>query len=621
MMMLLTRLTVAGSFAAGVAVCAAIAPGWLAAAAVLVILTARPWPRPGSTHGTARFASRLDVRNAGMGRRGGLHLGRLVPSAPHSRWAAAARLYTAPLSHSADVLADLRHAPGRPPRDPGPPLWMPKFTHCAVVGASGSGKGAGIVVPTLLAHRGPVVVLDVKGELYQLTAAARRKLGRKVHALDPYRLVTPDGGVSVNPMCLAAPGGRGNLDLARDLACALVVRPPSEHQPFFNDSATMLLHGFIAQFMDDAAPEMRTLEVVADAIADPKLFRLCVSAMQASGAHGGVLRRIGRQAAGLQDREYASVVSTVATHVSWLNSQAAAGAVGAGTFDPLSLKTGGADLFLVIPPERMRSASGLVRYVLAGVFRRLMDGPADEERPVLVVLDEASTLGALPVLEEAVTLMRGWGVKLVFVFQSLGQIHDVFPGPKAKTFLANTSQVYLKTNDFDTAKLISEMIGQSTVWATSAQRGGSYSRPTGGAGGPGSPSQPGQWSTSWGVTRTEQGRMLVRPEEVLHGPPRAMYVFTPDTPPILAEQVRWYERDFRRPRRATWPLQALALAAAAAAGLHISAARPRPQTVFPAPPARAAGAGPDTPRPGGGTSRVREDRGEPRPRHVPQGAR
>ena len=63
-----------------------------------------------------------------------------------------------------------------------------KVDHSVVIAPSGAGKGIGIVIPTLLDYEGSVLVTDIKGENYAVTAEARRAKGRKVYALDPFRI-------------------------------------------------------------------------------------------------------------------------------------------------------------------------------------------------------------------------------------------------------------------------------------------------------------------------------------------------------------------------------------------------------------------------------------------------
>jgi len=57
--------------------------------------------------------------------------------------------------------------------------------HLMTIAPTGSGKGTGCIIPTLLRHPGPVIVIDPKGENGDVTARRRGELGQKVVILDP----------------------------------------------------------------------------------------------------------------------------------------------------------------------------------------------------------------------------------------------------------------------------------------------------------------------------------------------------------------------------------------------------------------------------------------------------
>lgn len=64
--------------------------------------------------------------------------------------------------------------------------------HLLTVAPTGAGKGRCGVIPALLTHPGPTLTIDVKGENYAVTARARRAMGHRVVAIDPFRLSVPE---------------------------------------------------------------------------------------------------------------------------------------------------------------------------------------------------------------------------------------------------------------------------------------------------------------------------------------------------------------------------------------------------------------------------------------------
>ena len=113
------------------------------------------------------------------------------------------------------------------------------------------------------------------------------------------------------------------------------------------------------------------------------------------------------------------------------------------------------------------------------VMARVTSGTPDESRKVLWLLDEMAHIGRIPAIENAVTLYRGMGMRLWFVFQSLGQLKTTF-GDKASTILDNIgTQQYFGINSYETAEEISKRIGTATIGTASANSSTSSSRSTG----------------------------------------------------------------------------------------------------------------------------------------------
>src|SRR5262249_43697462 len=137
---------------------------------------------------------------------------------------------------------------------------------------------------------------------------------------------------------------------------------------------------------------------------------------------------------------------------------------GASSFDPAELRDGKTTVYLVLPPEHFRAQSGLLRMWIGSMLRAVVRGGLQEKNKVHFVLDEAASLGHLEPLDDAVDKYRGYGVRLQFFYQSLGQLTKCWPQGGDKTLLSNTSTIWFGVNDNDTAKYVSERLGQETVW-------------------------------------------------------------------------------------------------------------------------------------------------------------
>src|SRR3954465_5002317 len=144
-------------------------------------------------------------------------------------------------------------------------------------------------------------------------------------------------------------------------------------------------------------------------------------------------------------------------------------------------------------------------------LRACVKGGLQETNKVHFLLDEAATLGHLESLDDAVDKYRAFGVRLIFLYQSLGQLKKCFPDGQEQTLLSNVTQVFFGVNDPETAKYVSDRLGEETIIVTSGGTGTSKTRQhchQGSGGGSGSSSS--STSDNW----VQQARRLLKPEEV-----------------------------------------------------------------------------------------------------------
>ncbi len=154
------------------------------------------------------------------------------------------------------------------------------------------------------------------------------------------------------------------------------------------------------------------------------------------------------------------------------------------------------------------------------------------------ILDEAASLGRLECVDDAVDKYRGYGVRMHFFFQSIGQLKTCFPSDGGTTLLSNTTQVYFGVNDNETADRVSTRLGESTIVVNSGGTSSGSSRqcsPTGS--GNNSKTSSYNASSNW----QQQTRRLLKPEELMALPSRTAITFTPGVPPICTTLLRYYE--------------------------------------------------------------------------------
>jgi type IV secretion system protein VirD4 len=447
--------------------------------------------------------------------------------------------------------------------DGAPLVTLSRAVHTAVFAPTGVGKGVSLVMPFLMSSSDSCVVSDLKGDLATSTAQLRvERFEHRAAVLDPFCVVTksPD---TFNPLDFIDRNSPNALDDCRDLAKAMVVRTGEEKERHWDDSAEIWLTGLIALTVYYGSQNDRSLQTVRRIITDQQRLDASLRLMCESDACGGLLARVGSQLTQFKDKELASVMTTVNRHMAFLDTPAVVASTLKSSFDPAELRGGKLTVYLVLPPDHVRAQSALLRLWVGSTLRSQVKGGLQEAVKVHFVLDEAASLGRMECLEDAVDKYRGYGVRLQFYYQSIGQLKKAWPEGQDQTLLANTSQVFFGVNDHQTAQYVSDRLGDGTIMVTNfgSNAGGSRQKST-----RGQPSS--NEGASWGTSTNNQqaARRLLKPEEVAGLDPRVAITFTPGARPIASRLIRYYEEpDFGRGnggwKRAKQAFRVLALSA------------------------------------------------------------
>jgi len=401
--------------------------------------------------------------------------------------------------------------------------------HLITLAPTRAGKGVGTVIPNLLAAERSVLVIDPKGENARIAGEARRRFGT-VHVLDPFE-VSGHPSAAYNPLDRLTPD---SLDLGEDAASlteALVMDPPGQvTEAHWNEEAKAILGGLIMFCVCHEDPNRRTLATVREYLTlPPEKLRALLELMQDSDEAGGLIARAANRFLGKADREAASVLSNAQRHTHFLDSPRIAKCLARSDFAFSDLRHRITSVFLVLPPNRMDAYSRWLRLL---VSQALQDIARDAEAttaaqnasqrlssPTLFLLDEFAALGRLEAVERAMGLMAGYGLQLWPILQDMSQLKDLY-GERAGTFIANAGvQQVFGVNDFETAKWLSQMIGQETAgFQTDSFKPGD---------GP---------SFSNNLT----GRDLLTPDEIMQLPPDRQLLRVQGQATAVAQKLRYY---------------------------------------------------------------------------------
>jgi len=466
-----------------------------------------------TTYGSARWATRSEVRAAGLLNPDGVVLGR----------------------YAGDYL-----------RHDGP-------EHVLCFAPTRSGKGVGLVVPTLLTWPGSAIVHDIKGENWQLTAGFRARFSR-VLLFDP----TNAASAAYNPLLEVRRGDTEVRDVQN--VADILVDPEGalERRNHWEKTSHSLLVGAILHVLYAEAD--KTLAGVANFLSDPgrsigKTLDAMLTTRHLGDRPHPVVASAARELMNKSENERSGVLSTAMSFLGLYRDPVVAKVTSRCDWriSDLVERNQPATLYFVVPPSDISRTKPLVRLVLNQIGRRLteeLNAKARRHR-VLLMLDEFPALGRLDFFESALAFMAGYGLKAFLIAQSLNQIEKAY-GPNNSILDNCHVRVAFATNDERTARRVSDALGTATELRAMKNYAGHRLSP---------------WLGHLMVSRQETARPLLTPGEVMQLPPGDELVLVSGVPPIRACKARYYE-DKRLTARVLDP------PAPAVAGTGISGGRP-----------------------------------------------
>ena len=342
--------------------------------------------------------------------------------------------------------------------------------HLLTLAPTGSGKGIAAVLPNLLDYPGSVLCTDVKGEAYAVSGRFRREvLGQTVAALDPFAVA--GGTAACNPLDLIDPASDLAYDHARLIASMLVVPEPTQHEPFWDEEAASLIAGVVLHVACTAPAAERHLGTVRHFLTlGPADFSRLLAAMSRTEACHGLIRRAGQRARQKDDRLLAGVLASTNRHTEFLDSPQLLRTVATSTFRLADLKQWKLSIYLILPPQHLRTHGRWLRLLTAAALRVLTATSGHPVHRVLLLLDEFAALGRMQSVEEAIAYARGYGVSIWMLAQDLAQLRDLYPR-SWQTLLANVKVLQaFGTADQFTAEHLSRLTGQATVRTQGSNR-------------------------------------------------------------------------------------------------------------------------------------------------------
>jgi type IV secretion system protein VirD4 len=458
---------------------------------VPLILAAVAMSKSRSLHGNARWANGSEVKQAGLLAEEGLILGK----------------------HDGKFLM----------------MNEPKFA--MLVAPTRSGKGVGTIIPNLLNWNQSVIVVDIKGENFDVTSGFRAKHGQEVYKFAPF-----DDDFEThrwNPLSYVSRDPRFIVGELQSVGYMLYPKKDGDGA-FWNDSARNLFVAISLYCVESELP-LTIGEILRRSSGGgrPKDFWQGVVDGGVSGSGAPLSKNCLdalSQFVSNSDNTLTSVLSTFNAPLGVFANPVVDAATSADDFDVRDIRRRKMSIYTVVPPNRLAEASLLLNLFFSTVIdqntKTLPEKDASLKYKALLLLDEFPALGRIDKYVKSVGYFAGYGLRSLMIAQSMSQLKDreLYGEEGSRTLSTNHMvQIIYAPREQQDAQEYSEILGyyglDSTSKGRSSARGG----------------------TTNSENTSEQKRALMLPQELREIGPDRVIVMTDNCKPIFGEKIKYYD--------------------------------------------------------------------------------
>lgn len=445
-------------------------------------------------YGRARFANRADIKAEGLDKPKGILLGR----------------------HAGEFLK------------------LPGYEFVLLAAPTRTGKGVGFVVPNLLTYEQSVVVLDIKGENFNLTSAFRRRfMGAEIVYFNPFS----EQSHRWNPLAYISADARFRVNGL--MALAADIYPPNPKDPFWNDSAKNLFVGLALLVLETPALPKTIGEVLRQGsgkgqqISDYLRHIIDVRTATQAPLSETCVDFLNRFLAN-SDTVLKGVLSSFIAPLAIWGNPVIDKATSANDFDFRDVRKKKMSVYVHVPAGEIKQAS----FILNLFFSQLINENVKElpeENPklkhqCLLLLDECTAMGKVEILAKGVGYMAGYNMRLAIIIQDKTQLESVYGKEDAHNIISNMGAlIYFTPSQVKEAEEYSKMIGTDTV------KGGSLQYSNVGVM---------NMRSSRSETQSIHSRAVMLPQELLAMDKSKQLVVRAGIPVIQAEKISYYKEPF-----------------------------------------------------------------------------
>jgi type IV secretion system protein VirD4 len=474
-------------------------------APVFIVIFAMRKPDRG-LYGRARFANRADIEAEGLAKPKGILLGR----------------------HEGNFIK------------------LGGYEFVLLAAPTRTGKGVGFVVPNLLTYEESVVVLDIKGENFNLTSEFRRRfMGAEVVYFNPFS----EQSSRWNPLAYISPDPKFRVNGL--MALAADIYPPNPKDPFWNDSAKNLFVGLSLLVLETPALPKTIGEVLRQgsgkgqqisdylrhvmevrAATDVPLSETCIDFLNRFLSNSDTVLK--------------GVLSSFIAPLAIWGNPVIDKATSSNDFDFRDVRKRKMAIYVHVPAGEIKQASFILNLFFSQLInenvKELPEENPELKHQCLLMLDECTAMGKVEILAKGVGYMAGYNMRLAIIIQDKTQLESVYGKEDAHNIVSNMGAVsYFTPSDVKEAEEYSKMIGYDTVKLASSLQ---YSNV-------------GVMNMKSSRSETEQlhSRALMLPQELRAMPKDKQLVVRSGIPVIMADKICYYDDPFFLERFSAVPMR------------------------------------------------------------------
>lgn len=343
-------------------------------------------------------------------------------------------------------------------------------THMLFFAGSGGYKTTSNVVPTALRYTGPLICLDPSSEVAPMVVEHRTHvLGREVMVLDP---TNPIMGFNVLDGIETSRQKEEDIVGVAHMLLSESMRFESSTGSYFQSQAHNLLTGLLAHVM--LSPDYagrRNLRSLRQIVSEPEPSVLAMLRDIQENSASAFIRETLGVFTNMTEQTFSGVYSTASKDTQWLSLDNYAALVCGNAFKSSDIITGKKDVFLNIPASILRSYPGIGRVIIGALINAMIQADGGFKRRALFMLDEVDLLGYMRVLEEARDRGRKYGISMMLMYQSVGQLERHFGKDGATSWIDGCAFAsYAAIKALDTARNVSAQCGEMTVEVKGSSR-------------------------------------------------------------------------------------------------------------------------------------------------------